>query len=89
MKSIFRFWNRVESIITLVRLTILLTVPAASLAVQGRSPLFFALVMLTNLLGVVSGVILFKFRLAMQPATLLSFTQSAPARGRPQLRRAA
>jgi uncharacterized membrane protein YpjA len=89
MNSIFRFLNRIESLSTAVRLAFLLTVPAALLATKGRAPLFFALLMLTNLLGVIFGVILFRFRFKKQPATLLSFTQSVPLRGRQQLRRVA
>lgn len=77
MNSIFRFLNRAESLSTQVRLAILLTAPVAFLAPESRSPLLFALVMLTNLLGVAVGVILFRFRLRKQPATLLSITQAA------------
>jgi len=64
MNSVFQLLNRVESLGTLVRLAMLLTVPAASLSVQTGSPLFFTLVMLTNLIGVICGVALYKVRLA-------------------------
>jgi hypothetical protein len=89
MKSIRRFWDRVESLILPVRLTMLLTVPAALLAIEGRSFPFFALVMLTNSLGVLVGVILFRFRLEKQVSPLLLNIASAPVRGRAHLRRAA
>jgi hypothetical protein len=64
MNSVFQLLNRVESMSTLIRLAMLLTLPAAALSVEASSPLFFTLVMLTNVVGVVCGVVLFKVRLA-------------------------
>lgn len=70
MNFVFRFLNRVD-LSAMLRLALLLMGPAASLAIQGHSPEFFGLVMLTNFAGVVCGVILFKIRLANPAATFL------------------
>ncbi len=82
-------WNRVEFLATSIRLAILLTLPGASLATEGRSPIFFALIMVTNLLGVASGVILFKFRRTQQFVTPLSIGTHTSVRKRPQIKKAA
>lgn len=61
MNSVVQFLNRVD-LSAAMRLIILLTAPAASLAFQGRSLEFFSLIMLTNLIGGFCGVLLFRFR---------------------------
>ena len=70
MNFAFRFMSRLE-LSTIMRLAVLLAGPAASLTMDGGSPAFFALLMLTNLAGVVCGVIMFKVRLARQSAIFL------------------
>ncbi len=71
MKSIVGYWNRVMWSAAIVRLATVLVVPAAFLTSEGRSLPFFGFVVLTNVLGIISGLILFKLRLRKPFATLL------------------
>ena len=73
MKFAFRFMSRVD-MSTIVRLAVLLAGPAASLNMEGHSPVFSALLMLTDIAGVACGVIMFKTRQARPYATFLALT---------------
>jgi hypothetical protein len=61
---------------TVFRLTVGLIVPAVSIAVDGHSD-FFTLLTVTNLLGVICGVTLYRSRLNKEGSVGPSFTQSA------------
>ena len=73
MKSIFGYCNRVMWS-AIVRLVTVLAVPAAFLTSEGHSLPFFWLVVLTDVLGILYGVVLFELRLKKPFTTLLMIT---------------
>jgi hypothetical protein len=83
----FHYLNRLGSGSTVLRLTVGLTVPAVSIAVDGHSE-FFTLLTVVNMLGVICGVMLYRFRLNKEGSIAPSITQSAGVSEHPELIRA-